>query len=374
MEYRNIETLGAAPSLLGYGCMRFPTLDDESIDEPQARRLLDRAIEGGVNYFDTAYFYHKGASENFMSRALAQYPRGSYYLTSKLPTVLVHDLDEARRIFDEQWERLDRTYLDFYLLHNLNGERWRLLRDQGVVDWCLDLQRQGLFRRFGFSFHGSYDEFEEILTAREWDLCQLQLNYMDTNEQAGLRGYALTEKRGVPLVIMEPVKGGALANPPAEAMELFQRARPGASAASWALRWAASLPNVMTVLSGMSTLEQVEDNLATFNAFRPLDEGERAVVEQAAAVYRRRVRSGCTGCRYCMPCPAGVDIPRNFTLWNEYGIYGSEKQTASRWRDLEEERKGKNCLSCGQCEEACPQHLSIREDLKRLQTELDGLL
>lgn len=227
MEYRNIETLGAAPSLLGYGCMRFPTLDDESIDEPQARRLLDRAIEGGVNYFDTAYFYHKGASENFMSRALAQYPRGSYYLTSKLPTVLVYDLDEARRIFDEQWERLDRTYLDFYLLHNLNGERWRLLRDQGVVDWCLDLQRQGLFRRFGFSFHGSYDEFEEILTAREWDLCQLQLNYMDTNEQAGLRGYALTEKRGVPLVIMEPVKGGALANPPAEAMELFQRARPG---------------------------------------------------------------------------------------------------------------------------------------------------
>ena len=137
-----------------------------------------------------------------MSRVLAQYPRGSYYLTSKLPTVLVHDLDEARRIFDEQWERLDRTYLDFYLLHNLTGERWRLLRDQGVVDWCLDLQRQGLFRRFGFSFHGSYDEFEEILTAREWDLCQLQLNYMDTNEQAGLRGYALTEKRGVPLVII----------------------------------------------------------------------------------------------------------------------------------------------------------------------------
>ena len=367
MEYRNIETLGAAPSLLGYGCMRFPTLDDASIDEPQARRLLDRAIEGGVNYFDTAYFYHKGASENFMSRALAQYPRGSYYLTSKLPTVLVHDLDEARRIFDEQWERLDRTYLDFYLLHNLNGERWRLLRDQGVVDWCLDLQRQGLFRRFGFSFHGSYDEFEEILTAREWDLCQLQLNYMDTNEQAGLRGYALTEKRGVPLVIMEPVKGGALANPPAEAMELFQRARPGASAASWALRWAASLPNVMTVLSGMSTLEQVEDNLATFNAFRPLDEGERAVVEQAAAVYRRRVRNGCTGCRYCMPCPFGVDIPGLFKAYNRCAAAKSTGRFLKESGDIPAAARPAACRACGKCARVCPQHIGIPEEMAKLR-------
>lgn len=372
MERRTIQTLNMAPSLLGFGCMRFPTVEGK-IDEGTAKALLDRAWASGVNYFDTAYFYHNGASEEFVGRALEDKPRESYYLTTKLPTILIHSLEEAQRIFAQQQERLRRDYLDLFLLHNLNAARWHEMVDIGVVDWCLDLQKQGLFRHFGFSFHGSYEDFHEILTARHWDACQLQLNYMDVEEQAGMRGYRLTEELGVPLIIMEPVKGGALANPPAEVRELFHAANPTATPSSWALRWAGSLPNVMCVLSGMSTMEQVDDNLNTFTDFAPLSEGEQAVVREAAARFHRRVKNGCTGCRYCMPCPAGVDIPKHFHIWNEHGLYGKEGRAAAHWKELEEGARGDRCVSCGRCLEQCPQKLDIPGDLRRAVAELDQL-
>ena len=373
MEHRKIATLEERPSLLGYGCMRFPTLENGDIREPEAMALIERALAGGVNYFDTAYFYHGGRSEDFMYRALSGHPRGSYYLTSKLPTTMVKSLEDAKRIFGEQMERLRQDRLDFYFFHNLNGKRWHLMIETGVLDWYLDLWRKGVFRHTGFSFHGTYEEFREILTARSWDCCQLQLNYMDTEEQAGLAGYRLTEELGVPLIIMEPVKGGALARPPREVETLFRTLNPTASPASWALRWAASLPNVMTVLSGMSTMEQLEDNLATFHSFRPLDEREAAAVEQAAEAFRRRTRNGCTGCRYCMPCPAGVNIPGNFKIWNEWAMYGDQTRSRSRWREVAEERRPERCISCGACEEQCPQKISVRADLMRMKEELDRL-
>ena len=373
MERRARKELGVAPSLLGFGCMRFPTLEGGAIDEDKALAMLDRAYRGGVNYYDTAYFYHNGKSEEFMGRALARYPRESYYLTSKLPTTLVHSLEDAKRIYAEQRERLQKDYLDFYLLHNLNGARWREMADTGVMDWCLERQAAGEFRHFGFSFHGSYEEFREILTARPWDCCQIQLNYMDTQEQAGMKGYSLTEELGVPLIIMEPVKGGALAALPAEVMEGFAALRPEASASSWALRWAASLPNVMTVLSGLSTMGQVEDNLATLNDFQPLSEAERAAVDRAAALFRKKVRNGCTGCRYCMPCPAGVDIPGVFRLWNDYAMYQNRERARFKWKDMDEEERPQNCVGCGACEEKCPQRLPIRADLARAGEELEKL-
>ena len=373
MERRARKELGVAPSLLGFGCMRFPTLEGGAIDEDKALAMLDRAYRGGVNYYDTAYFYHNGKSEEFMGRALARYPRESYYLTSKLPTTLVHSLEDAKRIYAEQRERLQKDHLDFYLLHNLNGARWREMADTGVVDWCLERQAAGEFRHFGFSFHGSYEEFREILTARPWDCCQIQLNYMDTQEQAGMKGYSLTDELGDPLIIMEPVKGGALAALPAEVMEGFSAIRPEASASSWALRWAASLPNVMTVLSGMSTMGQVEDNLATFNAFQPLSDAERAAVDRAAALVRKKVRIGCTGCRYCMPCAAGVDIPGVFRLWNDYAMYQNRERARFKWKDMDEEERPQNCVGCGACEEKCPQRLPIRADLARAGEELEKL-
>lgn len=372
MEQRTIQSLGVAPSLLGFGCMRFPMVEGK-IDEAEGKRLLDRAWAAGVNYFDTAYFYHDGESENFVNRALADKPRESYYLTTKLPTILIHSLEEAKRIFAEQQQRLQRDYLDFFLLHNLNAARWHEMLDIGVVDWCLDLQKQGVFRHFGFSFHGSYEDFHEILTARKWEVCQIQLNYMDVDEQAGIKGYRLAEELGVPVIIMEPVKGGALAAPPEEVAELLKTAGPAATPASWALRWAASLPNVMTVLSGMSTMEQVDDNLKTFTDFVPLSWEEQAVIAEAAARFRKRVKNGCTACRYCMPCPVGVDIPENFKLWNQYGIYGNATRTAAKWKDMDGAVKADQCVSCGQCEAQCPQKLDIRGDLKRVKAELDEL-
>lgn len=373
MEYREINRIDTRPSLLGFGCMRFPTLEDGSIDESLSIPMLDRAYRSGVNYFDTAYFYHEGKSENFTNRALAAYPRDSYYLTSKLPTVLVHSLDDAKRIFDEQMERLQRDHLDFYLLHNLNGNRWREMVKMGVVDWCLELQRQGVFRKFGFSFHGSYQSFEEILRARSWDCCQLQLNYMDTEEQAGIKGYRLTEELGVPLIVMEPVKGGALANPPQEVKDLLEAENPGVTASSWALRWVASLPNVMTVLSGMSTMEQVDDNLKTFTDFKPLTPQEQTVLGKAAERFKRRVKNGCTGCRYCMPCPAGVNIPENFKIWNEWGIYSNQERSKRSWGNIAPAARPEQCVDCGACEKQCPQELDIRGDLRRMQAEIEAL-
>lgn len=369
MEYRVFSNTEAPVSLLGFGCMRFPTKDGK-IDRAESRRMLDHAIAQGVNYFDTAYFYHEGESEDFIGQALSTYPRETYYLTSKLPTTLVKSLEDAKRIYAEQRARLVVDYLDFYLFHNMDAARWRLMCETGVLDWLLDLRNRGEIRHLGFSFHGSFADFHEVLTARPWDVCQIQLNYMDTEEQAGMRGYILTEERNVPVIIMEPVKGGLLASPPPGVLDELERLAPGRSAASWALRWAGSLPNVLTVLSGMSTWEQVEDNLETFGRFQPLDEREGQAVSMAAERFRTRVMNGCTGCSYCMPCPAGVDIPVNFRNWNELGIYGNEKRFAARWKDMEPSRRADACIGCGKCEEVCPQRLPIREDLKQMRGAL----
>lgn len=374
MEYRKIESLGAEPSLLGFGCMRFPTLENGKIDETEAERMLDTAYACGVTYFDTAYPYHDGASEPFVGRVLNKYYRSTYYLATKLPCWKVQSQDDAKRLFEEQLERLDKDYIDFYLLHSLGRDTWHRMVDLGVVEFCEQLQAQGKIRYFGFSFHDDYSAFEEILTYRKWDFCQIQLNYMDTDEQAGMKGYSLAEKRGVPLIIMEPVKGGSLSKYPAEIADIFRAVRPEASMASWALRWAGSLPDVKVVLSGMSAMDQVKDNIDTFTDFEPLSDAESAAVEAAERGLRLRVNNGCTGCRYCMPCPSGVDIPANFRLWNKYAMFQNEGDVVWGWKEeIDDKAKAKNCISCGKCEKVCPQKISIRRDLETLQTELDSV-
>lgn len=374
MEYRTWPALDARVSLLGFGCMRFPTDDAGCVQEDAAAAMLRRALEAGVNYIDTAYFYHEEQSERVLGRVLADVPRERYYLATKLPTWKVESLEDAQRFFTTQLERLNTDHFDFYLLHTLNRDRWRAMVELGVVDWCVQKQREGAICRFGFSFHDGYDAFEEILSFRKWDFCQIQFNYLDTDIQAGERGYALAEQLGVPLVIMEPVKGGALADLPEDLAARLRRARPGASMASWALRWAAGRANVLTVLSGMSTLEQVEDNAATFTRFQPLTQAELALVEETAAALRARVKNGCTGCRYCMPCPAGVNIPENFRLWNQTA---KTQNGASAWRpwhvNFGEEDKAKNCVRCGRCVPLCPQGIPIPDDLARAQAELDAV-
>ena len=371
MEYRKFEKLGIAPSLLGFGCMRFPLNKDGSICEPEAEKMLDTAIAAGVTYIDTAYPYHNGDSEPFLGRVLKKYDRKDFFLATKLPVWNVKTLDDAKRLFQEQLDRLQVEYVDFYLLHCLDKEKWQTVLDLGLIPYFEEMKAQGKIRYFGFSFHDEYEVFETIATYRPWDFCQIQYNYMDRDVQAGDRGYALAEKMGVPMIVMEPVKGGTLANLPKEAEDVFRAADPDATCASWALRWVGSRPNVKVILSGMSSPEQVEDNLRSFSPFVPLDEEEEQVVSQAAQAIRSRIKNSCTACRYCMPCPAGVDIPGNFAIWNEGSMYDIEEKARKAFREKQEAGAGAEaCIKCGKCESVCPQGIHIRKDLETLAGEL----
>ena len=378
MEYRNWNKNAARTSLLGYGCMRLPTNADGSIDETRAAALLNTARAAGVNYFDTAYPYHGGQSEPFVGRVIAQWPRESFYLATKLPLWQCKSLDAAKRIFAEQLERLGVDYIDFYLLHSLHKARYDQAKALGIVDWLWELKAAGTIRNLGFSCHDNFAGFEHILRDQPWDFCQLQYNYLDTDDRAeeisGDRGYQLTEELGIPLIIMEPIKGGTLATLPPDAEAPLKALRPDASDASWALRWVGSHKNVHIILSGMSTEEQLADNLNTFAHFEPLNAAEERAVAQTAAILHSRIKIGCTGCRYCMPCPMGVDIPDNFSIWNKLGMFGQpdavKKQWTARFPDAE---KASHCVRCGKCEAVCPQKLPIRESLAALQKELDNL-
>ncbi len=372
MEKRKLEKLGIETSLLGYGCMRFPVNGEGKIDEPEAEKLLKKAIAEGVNYLDTAYPYHGGDSELFVGKVLKQYDRSSLYLATKLPVWEVKALEDVDRIFCHQLEKLQTDYIDFYLMHAMDKERWDAMLSLGVVKRLEELKEEGKIKYLGFSFHDSYEACEEILNYRDWDFCQIQLNYMDTEEQAGMKGYELTVKKQVPLVIMEPVKGGSLANFAPDIAGRFHALKADASIASFALRFVATLPNVKVVLSGMSTMEQVEDNLKTFNSFEPLSEAEQEEIKDIVKTLRSRVQNGCTGCNYCMPCPAGVKIPFNFRIWNTYHMYQNYNMVKTAWEEhLGEAAQAKNCIKCGKCEKVCPQRIPIRENLSRAQADLD---
>lgn len=370
MEYRKLEKLNIAPSLLGFGCMRFPKKEDGTIDELEAEKMIDHAIANGVTYIDTAYPYHNGDSEPFVGRVLKKYPRNSFYLATKLPIWELKTKEDVKRIFDSQLERLDVDYVDFYLLHALDAKKWQTVLDLDIIPFVEEMQKEGKIKYIGFSFHDSYETFEKILTYRAWDFCQIQYNYMDRNIQAGDKGYSLTEKLGVPLVIMEPIKGGSLANLPADIDAIFKTAAPERSTSSWALRWVASHPNVKVILSGMSTYDQVVDNLATFNHENiVLSSEEAAIVDQVTEAINARTKNGCTGCAYCMPCPFGVNIPRNFALWNHESMYGNTAKAKSDYQALDS-AKASQCKQCGKCEKMCPQQLPIREHLKQVAKDL----
>ncbi len=374
MEFRKLEKLEIKTSLLGFGCMRYPKKQDGTIDEARAEQMLDLAYQNGVNYFDTAYVYHEGQSEIFTGKALDRYDRSSYYLATKLPCWLVEKTEDVERLFYEQLKKLNKDYIDFYLLHALNRNSFDKMVELGVLEIMDRLKAEGKIKYIGFSFHDGYEAFEHIIKFRDWDFCQIQLNYMDTEEQAGMKGYELAEELGVPLIIMEPVKGGSLAKLPEEAMCHLEDQEAGRTAASWALRWVGSLPNVKVILSGMSDEEQVQDNLNTFHQFKALNDQEQQAITKVAEVLKSRVKNGCTGCAYCMPCPVGVDIPRNFSIWNSYGMYNNEGELQWAWtHDIKDSAKASNCVECGQCEDACPQKLNIRTDLKQLNQEIEQI-
>lgn len=371
MENRKFEGLGIEASLLGFGCMRFPLLDNGNIDEVESEKMIDHAIANGVTYIDTAFPYHNGDSEPFVGRVLKKYKREDYFLATKLPVWKITSQQETREVFESQLKRLDVDYVDFYLLHALDSDKWKKIIEYKIIDLCEELKAEGKIKYLGFSFHDEFNVFEEIIRYHSWDFCQLQLNYMDMEIQAGQKGVELANELNVPLVVMEPIKGGSLATLPQDVTQLFNDAQPEWSLASWALRYVGTLPGVKVILSGMSTFEQVEDNLKTFNHYQNLTDKEVAVVNKVASTLQSRTQNGCTGCAYCMPCPFGVDIPSNFKYWNNCFVYGDEVLFKGKYNKLSNEAKATNCKDCGACEKMCPQQLPIREDLKRVIKDME---
>lgn len=380
-----------APALkLGFGCMRLPLLapdDPTSVDVAQFERMVDAFIAAGGTYFDTAWMYHQHTSETFVRDALVRrHSRPSFTLATKMPCNAMQEAADMPRIFAEQLEKCGVDFFDFYLLHNVNGNNWDKVRSFDTFGFCRKLRDEGKITHLGFSFHDGPELLDEILTVHpDVDFVQLQLNYLDWDDPgiASGRCYDVARAHGVPVVVMEPVKGGALANVPASVTELFEQARPGSTPASWALRFAASQPGVMCVLSGMSSEAQLADNLATFGgsselgaAFEPLGDAELAVVRQAADIIKRSSTIPCTTCRYCEEgCPEGIAIPDVFALYNASLTEADRAHAPQRaqYRELAEAHAPASaCVKCGACEQECPQHLPIRELLGKVVRSLEN--
>lgn len=361
MELRQYKNSGEQVSLLGFGTMRLPLLDDqpEHIDTEQAQGLIDYALAHGVNYFDTAYPYHNGQSERFIGLALSQYPRDRFYLASKLPIWKIRTPADADRIFEEQLQKCRVEYFDYYLLHSLSAYSWETVEKLRLYERMLARKEQGQIRHLGFSFHDKLDLFQKIVPAHPWDFAQIQLNYVDWEFQNAGEAYRILTERNIPVIVMEPVRGGALATLSESAAAIFRQADPQASTASWAIRYAASLPNVLTVLSGMSNLAQVVDNVKTLSPFKALTPGEYDTIARALAAYRANATIPCTACGYCMDCPSGVDIPKVFAAYNQYCLQHADFVFSMDYSLLDEEKQAHHCTACNQCVERCPQGIAI---------------
>ena len=359
---------GEKISRLGFGCMRFKTLDGDNskIDKVESSKILKEAIEKGLTYIDTAYPYHDQMSERFVGEFLEENNlRDKIYLASKLPCWLVKEKDDFYRIFNEQLEKLRTNHLDFYLLHSLDIKRFRQIVELGVFDFVNELKEKGLVKNIGFSFHDEYEAFEEIIKAYDWDFCQIQLNYLDINLQAGLKGYELAKKMGIPVVIMEPVKGGRLANPPIKVREIMAEFT-DLSPAQLALKFPLSLDNVMTVLSGMNSSEQVAENMAIASADPKLSDKEKEFYEKAREIYKKREQIACTACEYCLPCTVEINIPKVFAMWNNAFLYDEAEKSKKDYQEyLKDGVDPEACIECGKCENICPQSLEIIEGLRK---------
>jgi len=366
---------GKEVSLLGFGLMRLPKVSAGSadIDYELAAKLIDHAMANGINYFDTAYTYN--GSEIFAGNVLSKYPRESYHLATKCPPWKIKNSEDFERIFAEELERCKTDYFDFYLVHNFaqelkragnNDEYFAHFEKIGMYEMLKKKKAEGKIRNIGFSFHGTPTLLQKIVDRYQWDFAQIQLNYIDWTATDAELQYEILTKHNIPITIMEPLRGGALAGLNEDAAKALIEAKPDASLASWGIRYAASFPNVVTVLSGMNAMEQLTDNIATMNDFQPVTEQEKELLYNAAAIYNQSGAIACTGCRYCLPCPAGVNIPRVFSIYNHYRIIKSRIPFDNGYSTLDEKEKASSCIQCGKCVEKCPQHLTISEYMKEI--------
>jgi predicted aldo/keto reductase-like oxidoreductase len=378
MKYRKFGKLDWKVSALGFGAMRMPVINGEhaNIDEPEAIKMIRYAIDHGVNYIDSAYFYHRGNSEILVGKALQDGYRAKVRVATKLPCADVHSPADFDRLLNEQLKRLGDKQVDFYLLHGLNKVEWAKVRDFGVIKWAEGAMKDGRIGHLGFSFHDTYDVFQEIIDAYDnWTLCQIQYNYMDEENQAGTRGLKYALKKGLAVVVMEPVRGGRLAKPPEKVAKIWADAFVQRTPPEWALRWVWNHPEVTLALSGMSNMEQVIENIGYAENSQPhnLTADELAVVEQARDTYNSLSAVPCTGCRYCMPCPNDVDIPRCFEFYNEGLVYNTVDEQRRMYNNTQgrfKDHRADKCIKCDICVEKCPQKIAIPDMLEKVHAYL----
>jgi len=377
MLYRALGNKGPQVSSLGFGCMRLPIASGDStmgildpdhvVDEAESIRMIQYAFDQGINYFDTAYFYHGGISETILGKALKPH-REKVIIATKLPAGMVESPSDFERFLTEQLERLDTDYIDMYLLHGLNQTTWNKLKDYGILKFLDKILADGRAKYVGFSFHDGPDTFKEIVDSYDWTLCQIQYNYCDEDYQAGRQGLEYAAAKGMGIVIMEPLRGGSLAGEvPEEVQTLWDQAESKRSAAEWALRWVWDHPEVSTVLSGMSNMEQLVENIKIAENALPnsLAKEERDLLEQTKNIYKSKLKVNCTSCAYCMPCPSNVSIPSCFAIYNRAGMFGQVELSKMLYsRFVPAEANADNCIECGECEEKCPQQIQIMEELK----------
>lgn len=374
MKLRKFGKLDWQVSALGFGAMRLPTVGDDhsKVDEPEAIKMIRYAIDHGVNYVDTAYPYHGGNGEVVVGKALKDGYREKVRLATKLPTWLINSREDMDRIFNEQLKKLQTDHVDFYLLHSLNGETWEKMVELNVFEWAEKTMGEGRIKYLGFSFHDDYEVFKRIVDGYDkWTFCQIQYNYENEDIQAGTRGLKYAASKGLAVVIMEPLLGGALANPPPAVKQIWDEA--GKHPVETALQWLWSKPEVSVVLSGMSTMEQVKQNVefASRSGIGILKDEDLKLIARVHRTYKELCPIPCTKCGYCMPCPNGVDIPRNIELYNNGVAYNS--MGASKWaynNNLPAENRASACVGCRTCEEKCPQKIKISEWMQKIDKEL----
>ena len=401
MTYRTNRNNGDKASILGYGCMRWPMIKDEAgkdiIDQETTNRLVDYAIEHGVNYFDTAPVYLQGQSEAATGIALKRYPRESIYIATKLSNFKNHSRENSLLMYRKSFENLQTDYIDYYLLHSISGEEAFRTRyvDNGLMDFLVEERKAGRIRNLGFSFHGKKEGFDELLAYHDkyhWDFVQIQLNYVDWTHASGRNTdaqylQAELDKKGIPSVIMEPLLGGRLAKVPEHIGDRLLERDPHRSIASWAFRFAGSHPGVLTVLSGMTYMEHLQDNLSSYSPLVPLDESDFAFLEETAELMQKYPTVPCNDCKYCMPCPYGIDIPAILLHYNKCVNEGeiatsseSENYRKARRaylvsydRAVPKLRQADRCIGCGQCTEHCPQSINIPAELQKIDRYIEKL-